>query len=180
VIAQSQFIEGFLRHLFKELFNDECKKIDFDVLRRIKANAELVIANSKEFVDFEFGYSKESIKWLEGHIEHLRLKSSFDEQHSKFVSIFGSYLGEAITHNYGGFWSDSDGALGIQFAGENVAYPFAKVEKQMLNGLEDSIVSFFDLIPMLSSGELSKQLQNTKSAESKPPWWKSLFSSKKN
>ena len=149
--------------------------IDSETLKQIRANAELVMKHSQEFVDFKFGYSKESIQWLEGHIEHLRLTNGFDAQHSKFVSIFGSYLGEAIIHNYGGYWSTDDKGLGIQFSGENVAYPFVKTEKQMLNGLEDSILSFFNVLPMLSSGELSNQVHKAKLEDSKIPWWKSLF-----
>jgi hypothetical protein len=39
--------------------------------------------------------------------------------------------------------------LGVSFNESNAAYPFAKVQKQFQNGSEDSIRSFFEIIPVV-------------------------------
>jgi hypothetical protein len=37
---------------------------------QIKTNAELFIQELRPVSGMDFGYNKESVKWLDGHIEH--------------------------------------------------------------------------------------------------------------
>jgi hypothetical protein len=120
-------------------------------LRRIRANAEMVVEKSKGFSGREdFGFDEESVRWLEGFIERERTREgSNPELVDMLVSVFGSYLGECIVRCYGGQWAvDDDNGWHVRFDEKNAAYPFAKVQKQFTNGLEDGIHSFFTVIPI--------------------------------
>jgi len=93
-------------------------------------------------------YDADSVKFIEGFIE--RNKSSFDKEESKgLINSLGSFLGQCIIENYGGQWQidEDNGSVAIMFDENNKAYPFAKVSKQFNNGLEDSIYSFYTVIP---------------------------------
>jgi hypothetical protein len=118
----------------------------------ITRNAELVVETCAPLADFAFGYDEKSVAWLEGYIERLRADGTFERDFDKFVGIFGCYLGEAIIRTHGGRWhEDETHPLHILFDRDNRAFPFAKVSKQMQNGLEagDSILGFFRSIPAL-------------------------------
>ncbi len=118
----------------------------------LKANAELVVRTCAPLADIDFRYDARSVQWLEGYIERLRRDGAFEHDFDKFAGIFGSYLGEAIIRTHGGRWAqDETHALHIRFADGNRAFPFAKVSKQMQNGLDagDSILGFFAAIPTL-------------------------------
>ncbi|MEO1671335.1 MAG: hypothetical protein AAFR77_11200, partial [Cyanobacteria bacterium J06631_2] len=50
---------------------------------------------------------------------------------------------------FSGNWAFSENGFGIEFPDKTTAFPFNKVEKQFLNGSEDSIYSFFTAIPFI-------------------------------
>lgn len=107
-------------------------------------------------------YDAESVKFIEGFIE--RNKSSFSREESNgLINSLGSFVGQCIIENYGGQWQvDNDtGSVAVVFDDNNKAYPFAKVSKQFDNGLEDSVYSFYSVIPTVF--KLDKK---------KKPWWK--------
>jgi len=107
-------------------------------------------------------YDAESVKFIEGFIE--RSKSSFDKEGSKgLINSLGSFIGQCIIENYGGQWQvDSEtGSVAVVFDNNNKAYPFVKVGKQFDNGLEDSVYSFYSVIPTVF--KLDKK---------KKTWWK--------
>jgi hypothetical protein len=120
---------------------------------RIRANAEMVVQTLRPLSGIDFGYTKESVKWLEGYIERLRNSGEFEnvETRTKLISVFGSFLGECIVRCHGGAWKldEEAGVWCVAFAKDQTAFPFAKVAKQIDNGLEDGIASFFDVIPIL-------------------------------
>ena len=117
----------------------------------------------------DFGYTKESVEWLEGYIERLRTSEEFEniETKNRLTSVFGSFLGECIVRCYGGAWMQHEGVWCVVFDDKNIAYPFAKVAKQMDNGLEDGIASFFNIIPTIF-----KCLSRAAPSTPKKPWWK--------
>lgn len=117
------------------------------VLAGIRANANLVIETCGALTDFTFGYSAESVEWLAGYIERLRAQSASEAELNQYVNVFGSYLGEAIITAFGGQWALDRHGWHIAFDARNKAYPFSKVEKQISNGMEDSIASFYSAIP---------------------------------
>ena len=118
----------------------------------IRANAEMLIKQSRPICGIDFGYTRESVQWLEGFIERLRQSGQFDGVgKGTLVSVFGSFLGECIVRCYGGKWTQRDGTWCIAFGDEDqhTAFPFAKVEKQIENGLEDGIAGLFNAIPAI-------------------------------
>lgn len=135
----------------------------------IKANAEMVVQQLRPLSGIDFGYTQESVEWLEGYIERLRSSGEFEsvEMKDKLTSVFGSFLGECIVRCYGGTWRQHEEGWTVAFDDNNVAFPFAKVAKQIDNGREDSIASFFTMIPIVF-----KNLSRSKASTSKKPWWK--------
>ena len=135
----------------------------------IKANAEMVIKELRPLSRIDFGYTLESVEWLEGYIERLRTSEEFasEELRHNLTNMFGCFLGECIVRRYGGKWEQQDGRWCVAFNHENAACPFAKVAKQFDNGLDDGIAIFFKVIPILF-----KDLVHEVPATAKKPWWK--------
>ena len=107
-------------------------------------------------------YDADSVKFIEGFIE--RNKGNFEKEESKgLINSLGSFLGQCIIENYGGQWQldNETGSVAVAFDDKNKAYPFAKVSKQFENGLEDSVYSFYNVIPSVFKIEKKKK-----------PWWK--------
>jgi len=107
-------------------------------------------------------YDADSVKFIEGFIE--RNKGNFEKEESKgLINSLGSFLGQCIIENYGGQWQldNETGSVAVAFDHKNKAFPFAKVSKQFENGLEDSIYSFYTIIPSIFKIEKKKKL-----------WWK--------
>jgi hypothetical protein len=123
---------------------------DGDDLQRIRANAEMVVEQSKGVSGREdFGFDEQSVKWVEGFIDRAR-GGGDAELVDRLVSVFGSYLCECIVRCYGGQWAvDDENGCHVRFDAKNAAYPFAKVRKQFDNGLGDGIHSFFTAIPIV-------------------------------
>jgi hypothetical protein len=119
------------------------------MIEAIRANAQLVMRTCQELVDFEFDYSAPSVEWLAGYIERLRAGGKLAINPPRFVEVFGCYLGEAIIASYGGAWEQDEHGWHVAFDEKNKAYPFAKVEKQIQNGLEDSVFRFYSCLPMV-------------------------------
>lgn len=120
---------------------------------QIKLLAQRLISTLSEKLGVDLKYDRASVEWLDGYIERVRVHldgASVDG----FTSSVGSFLGECIIANYGGRWLESEGTWGVFFSEEsdkNGAFPFNKVRKQLLNGAEDSILSFYDVLPVLLS-----------------------------
>lgn len=131
--------------------------MDAELLDRIRANAALVVSEFGPLSGFEFGLDEKSVAWVEGFLERQRAGGQPAE---RFVSVLGSYLGEAIIAATGGSWTqDAEGNLGVAFASGDMAYPFAKVAKQLDAGLEggDSILGFYKLsVDHVATGKLRK------------------------
>jgi hypothetical protein len=116
----------------------------------IRANAELVVQMLRPLSGIDFGYTKESVEWLEGFIERLRNSGEYEsvDMKNKLTSLLGSFLGECI-RCYGGSWEQHAGEWCVAFDDNNKAFPFAKVAKQIDNGLGDGIASFFNAMPII-------------------------------
>lgn len=112
--------------------------LDSGMISNIKSNASMVMARLGKVAGKELDYSSESVKWVDGFIERNRSGDT-----GKLVSVLGSYLGEAIIQNYGGSWVSIKGAPSVRINEKVVTFPFGKVQKQFLNGSEDSIYHYF-------------------------------------
>lgn len=107
-------------------------------------------------------FDKKGVKYLEGFIE--RTKSQIDkDEWSGLITSCGAFLGQSIIEEYGGEWStEENGQISISFDENNKVFPFSKVSKQFDNGLEDSIFSFYSIIPNIFKLKPKK----------KKSWWK--------
>lgn len=116
-------------------------------LQPIEANAALVVKMFDKPENGGFGYDERSVEWLDGYIERNRL--NWDAATAeKLTSVLGSYLGECLRRNYGGEWTTTEYGLGVEIGG-SVAFPFSKVGKQIENGADDSIASFYTTVPLI-------------------------------
>jgi len=119
----------------------------------IRRNARMVIEICQKLTEFEFSYSADSVKWLDGYIERIRTERMDAEALENLQSVMGSYLGEAIIVAYGGEWARDESGWHVRFNEQNRAYPFSKVAKQFANGAEDSVFRFYSAIGPLLSGK---------------------------
>jgi len=111
--------------------------------------------------DLNVDYDTKSVKFIEEFIE--RQRNSFDsEQRKGLVSSIGSFVGQCIINNYGGHWQvDQDTkAVCVAFDDKNKLFPLAKTAKQFENGLEDSVYSFYTIIPsVFKQSRFTRSLQ---------------------
>jgi hypothetical protein len=123
-------------------------------LEKIRANANLVVEQLRSVSGVEkFGYNPESVEWLDGFIERLRVRPDFDEAAAeRMTQTLGSYLGECVIACYGGEWREREGSWAVAFDAGNAAFPFNKVRKQFANGSEDGVLGWFKAIPSLFAG----------------------------
>lgn len=119
-----------------------------DQFENIRLNADLVTKTFAQNNGVDLSFDEDSVKWLDGYIE--RNGKNWDEQTKERLSgVLGSFLGECIRLNFGGEWKMTEYGLGIVFDDGNAAYPFNKIRKQIDNGEEDSIASFYSTIPLV-------------------------------
>jgi hypothetical protein len=123
-------------------------------IEQFRSSADWLIQNMRPVSLMDFGYTRDSVKWLEGYIERLRLSGQFNDAASRdnMIGVFGSFLGECIIQSYGGSWEQRDEGWRIEFKPGSYVLPFAKVSKQMSIGLEDGIGWLFDSIPEVFLG----------------------------
>jgi hypothetical protein len=126
--------------------------ISAEVQLAIDENAKMLVAAFSKLAKMEFDYSEKSIEWIDGFIERNR---GGDPQ--KMADVIGSYIGNAIVKNFGGRWVSVRGAVGVEVEGDIVVFPISKVEKQFANGAEDSVLSFYRVIPVLISEQKAKK-----------------------
>ncbi|MDR3055711.1 MAG: hypothetical protein LBU53_09975 [Zoogloeaceae bacterium] len=95
----------------------------------------------------ELNYDEESVRWLDGYIERIRLKAD-EHQRQGHTNLIGSFLGECIIRNIGGQWARYDGMICIMHNKDNVDFPYNKVAKYYENRADsgDSILGFYQTI----------------------------------
>jgi hypothetical protein len=121
---------------------------------KIRANAEFVISGLRDATDLgeNFGYNRDSIEFIEGFIERMKERGAPQPQIESQVQMLGSFLGEAIIHNFGGEWREFEGQPGVFFENGSAAFPFNKVAMQFKEGMEQSILLFWDVLPKVKQG----------------------------
>lgn len=124
---------------------------------KIQANAQMVINDLGKLASDlgdNFGYNRESVEFIEGYIERCKQRGVTPEQTEGLVQMLGSFLGECIVHVYGGEWREYEGQPGIFFENGSGAFPFSKVRMQFKNGLQDSVLGFYDVQEKFCKGEI--------------------------
>jgi hypothetical protein len=120
--------------------------LDGERLEQIRANAALAVGEFREAAEKDIGFDVESVRWVEGFLERARERYGVGAVPDGLVSVIGSYLGEAIVAETGGHWAeDEEGRLAVAFANGDAVFPFAKVQKQVDQGVAagESILSFY-------------------------------------
>jgi hypothetical protein len=132
----------------------------------LRQTAAAVIEQLGPLSGIEFGLNRESVDWVTGFVERQRARPDFDAgMISGLTGAIGCFLGESLIAATGARWewSDEFGQWSIALGGNNAAYPFGKVRKQLESGLEggESIISFYDVVVQhLQTGALSKALKS--------------------
>jgi hypothetical protein len=103
-------------------------------------------------------------------LERLHVRPVFaDEKLAERISqTLGSFLGECVIRCHGGEWREIDGSWAVDFGGGNAAFTFNKIRKQLGNGAEDGVNSWFNSIPLIFARRDDEQPEPQK----KRPWWK--------
>lgn len=145
--------------------------MDDEVLQQIRANAQLVIAKLGPTSGIQtggvmFGYNRESVAYLAGLIERLRLEDeNRPEPPDTLVSTLGSFFGECLVAGTGGQWYwdaelDQYGVALVSAQGQQHAvFPFAKLANQFANGIEggDSVLGMYDIVlEGLATGKMDR------------------------
>jgi hypothetical protein len=93
-------------------------------------------------------YDEKSVEFLDNFINESGAKYN-EKQKEKLIDFLGSFLGECIRRNYGGRWEIINNDSAVRFDEKNAVFPFNKIKKQFENGAEDSILSFYQVIPLV-------------------------------
>lgn len=104
----------------------------------------------------DLNYDSKSVKYLEAFIE--RQRGSFEgEDLEGLINSIGAFLGQCVITNYGGQWQldPETQQTCIAFDDKNKVYPFSKTAKQFENGLEESVYSFYTIIPVVFKDQIS-------------------------
>ena len=128
------------------------KPISKSSLLKLNQLEEKTVNIFKEHFGIDLNKDSESIKYLS---EFITVKSSeFElEEQEAWLNLIGAFLGQAIINVYGGSWIEIDtpNAYDRDFELSNpcvelhdgsVCFPFARVQKQLKNGEENSIYSY--------------------------------------
>lgn len=121
---------------------------DLPMVDRIRANAEMVVSVAAKQLGAAVGYDEAGVRWLDGYIQRQHEQGN-PANREGLVSTLGSFLGECIIRTFGGQWAEVEGSWCVRFDDRNAAYPFAKVGKHLEQGAEDSVLSFFTVIPVV-------------------------------
>ena len=110
-----------------------------------------------------FSFAEQDIDELEEILEtyHQDYSNHVCTEHEVWnVSvIWGIYLGQVLIEKhigaYGYCWKMEDGFPLLVKDGENKMSPITKVQKRILNGMEDSVKSFYQIACMIADGRFS-------------------------
>ncbi len=116
-----------------------------------KAVAAKVVSNFRDELGVELKYDEQSIEWLDGYINRVGPELQ-KESVPGLATALGAYVGETIIATYGGTWAyfEQVDQWGIRLENGEGAFPISKVYKQLEDGVFDSILSFFTILPKIS------------------------------
>lgn len=120
-----------------------------------KTNSNTAVSYAKSF-EKQFDYSKNSIKDLEEILDYysndISKSKPTENQMWSMAIIFGSYLGEVMLKNglaKKGYNWEKDNTSNIPLLVANdgsYITPNDKVYKRLVNGKEENVISFYDVI----------------------------------
>jgi hypothetical protein len=145
--------------------------------------AEIAAAYSLDSIDLaasNFGvkldWSDSSVKKVEEILARLHddmaRSNPPEEAVWTFAKAFGSYVGEVLRKHHGGEWGlvnlNGQEFPGIQQDGERLCWPWGRAHKRIVNGPEDNIWHYYQLLLKPSAGP--QELRDEEPP--KKPWWR--------
>ena len=109
--------------------------------------ADGIIAAFRE-TGANLSYDRDSVAWIDAYIERNREHFS-EEEANKVANNLGAFVGECLRAAHGGTWvrHEQSGEWGVDLGGNlGTAFPAMKIYKQLRNGPEDSVLSFFKVV----------------------------------
>jgi hypothetical protein len=109
------------------------------------------------------GYDRNGVEFADGYISRLREAGFFKDEstHGGFITVFGAYLGECFIRRDRGDWVEGDGIVGVRLDPSSVVFPFAKVQKFLIDE-SDSIASFFDMVAQVRAFHADPDAHNVR------------------
>jgi hypothetical protein len=128
--------------------------------------AHTAVRITRNITGVELDYSPESLKRVDELIEGFRAEGHTAESMYETIYMFGCYFGEVIIRNDGGQWklasetgfsklASEEDYLVVEMPNKMVWNPIGKAFKLLQNGLDDSLVFFYQALTHMP--ESSKQ-----------------------
>jgi len=116
-----------------------------NIINQFKRAAQLHVKTTNEIFNIVLDYSENSIL-IQDQLIQDGWGSNPPNDLQQTVLFFGSYIGESIINNLGGYW-EKDQNLGwvININGMKVS-PFVRTRKRFLNGQGDSISYWYQVL----------------------------------
>lgn len=119
--------------------------------------ADLHIDTTKKTLGVVLDYNEESIL----KIDEIISKGWPNAQSviaDSIILLFGSFLGEAMRHVFGGEWIETEQGWGLKINDTVTVFPFAKIKKRFVNGMGDSITYYYQSVKAVLDSESKKDL----------------------
>jgi hypothetical protein len=144
--------------------------------------AEIAAAYSQDAVDLaakNFGilldWSDSSVRKVEEILgllhDDLARSNPSEEAVWAFAKAFGSYVGEVLLKHHGGEWGmvqlGTESFPGIQQDGHRLCWPWGRAHKRIVNGPEDNIWHYYQLLLRQSPAA-----PGGGDEPPKKPWWR--------
>lgn len=145
--------------------------------------AEIAAAYSLDAVDLAAANFSVKLDWSDGSVKNVEeiLGRLHDEMaRSKppedavwtFAKAFGSYVGEVLRRHHGGEWGmvtlNGQTFPGIQQDGHRLCWPWGRAHKRIVNGPEDNIWHYYQLMIKPGGGAPEPVDDNPPTK----PWWR--------
>ncbi len=116
---------------------------------QIHNHADLAVSMAREDMGMPIGFDRAGVEWLDGFIQRRHEERRDKDFYKRLTQTLGSYFGECIIREYGGSWKLVQGSWCVMFDNSNGVFPFAKVEKHLRYGADDSVLGLYNSIAVL-------------------------------
>lgn len=136
-----------------------------DMLADIQYLASRAVEHAQQTFGITLDYSPDSLRQVEtilGNLYSTRPKNAFQrlfnrknaptpKQVISMATAYGSYVGEVIRKRWGGTWSAQSATFAeptvtLHLGPTEEVYPLNKVQKRLVNGEEDSIWFYYQVL----------------------------------
>ena len=104
--------------------------------------AEVLVSLMHKSGEPDFDYNEESIEQISLWINHAR-KGSTDDESRQMAQLAAAFVGDCLCRLQGGRWISNEGETAVHLPNGIVCRPFIKAQKQLANGVSDSLIGFY-------------------------------------